>query len=478
METVSQTALAHAPEGGWRTEWRAMILLALPLALVQLGQLAIHTTEVLLLGRLSAERLAGVTLAWSLFQPAFMIAIGITQATAPLVAQALGAGNLRDVRRAVRQGLWVSLCIFVPLGLLLWHAKPLFLAIGQDAALLDDTETYLRSVLWGLPFGAGFVVLRSLTSAYGRTRAVLVITGVAIVFNLVLSYGLIFGAFGLPGLEVLGAGLGAAISWAFMFLGLLAYCLLRKPFSELALLGRFWVPDWRSFFEVWRLGLPIAGAFLLETGTFAAATLMMGRFGTAELAAHQVTLQLAATSFMVPLGIGIAATTRIGLAVGRRDGAAVRRAGVTALAMGTGFMAVMAIIFWTNGAPLVDVFFGGDDPHSLRAATLALSFLHVAAWFQLFDAIQVVGISALRGLRDTTIPMWLAGLGYWGIGMPFALALGFLTPLAGVGIWIGLAISLAVVALAMLYRFARLSRPARLDPLLRHAAPADLIPTA
>lgn len=443
-----------------------MLALAWPLALTQFGQLLIHSTEVLLLGRLSPEKLASATLAWSLFQPAFMVAIGVVQATAPLIAQARGARDLRRVRRAVRQGLWVSISLFLPLALLLWHARPLYVALGQDSALLDDTMTYLRVVLWSLPFGAGFIVLRCFVSAFGRTRAILVITGLAVLFNLALSYALIFGHFGLPRLEVLGAGLGALASWALMFLALLAYCLRHRVFRRFTLLGRFWIPDWQSFFEIWRLGLPIGGALLMETSIFAASTLMMGQLGAVDLAAHQVTLQIAATSFMVPLGIGIAATIRIGIAVGRRDADGVRLAGWSAVLMGFLFMAAMALLFWLKGELLVGIFFDPDTPEARPSLALALAFLHIAAWFQLFDALQTIGIAALRGLRDTTIPMWLAGLGYWGVGLPATLILGFQTPLAGRGIWIGLAMALGAVAIAMTLRFHFLTRGLRLQARL------------
>jgi MATE family multidrug resistance protein len=451
------------PVAALRAELGAMLALALPLALTQVGQILIHGTEVLLLGRLSPMALAAVTLAWALFHVCFIFSLGVVQATAPLIAAAKGARRPREVRRAVRQGLWVALLVTLPLGALLWFGRYPLAWMGQDPALLDGAETYLRAIAFGLPFGAGFLVLRNFVSAYGRTGAIMAATFAAVLFNIGLSWGLIFGELGLPRLEILGAGIGAAASWAFMFLVLLAYCLLARPFRRFALLGRFWRPDWRTFGEVWGLGLPIGAAMLMETGLFATSTLMMGLIGTAELAAHQVTLQLVATGFMVPLGISIAATIRVGLAMGARDPAGVRRAGWVAAALGAGFMIGMALLYWSAGERLVAFFFDPADAGTPAAVGFAAGFIAVAALFQLVDGLQVIGIANLRGMQDTAIPMWLAGFGYWVVGFPAMAVLAFATPLAGTGIWLALAIALSIVAASMLWRFRRLTAPGRLD---------------
>jgi multidrug resistance protein, MATE family len=446
-----------------RTEFGAMLALALPLALTQLGQILIHGTEVLLLGRLAPAKLAAVTIGWSLFHICFMFAIGTVQATAPAVAQARGARQPRQVRRAVRQGLWLALAVTLPMGLLLWFSRPIFLAIGQDPALLDDTMVYLRAIALGLPFGAGYIVLRCFVAAYGRTAAVMIVTYAAFLVNIPLSYGLIFGAFGLPRLEVLGAGIGAAVSWALMFFGLLGYCLMARPFRRFVILGRFWRSDWATFKELWRIGLPIGLAVVMESGLFSAATLMVGLVGTAALAAHQVTLQLGATAFMVPLGIGIAATIRVGLAVGAGDADGVRRAGWVAAGLGAAFMAGIALLFWTLGETMIGWFFDHDQPGTAATITMAVGFIKIAAIFALADGLQVIGISNLRGMKDTAVPMWIAGFGYWVIGFPAAAMLTFGTPLAGRGVWVGLALALATVAVAMLWRFHRLTAPGRLE---------------
>ena len=439
-------------------ELRAMLALALPLALTQLTQILIHTTEVLLLGRLGPAPLAAATLAAALFHAGMMFGVGVVSATAPLIAQAKGARQPRLIARTVRQGLWMTLAITGPLIALLWWTRPLLAAMGQDPALLPMTEAYMRWAVWGMPFAVGFIVLRSFIAAFARTRAVLVAALVGAVVNLPLSWLLIFGGLGLPGLGTAGAGIAVATVFTLMFAILLAYCLRAAPFRRYAVLRGLWRPDLVVFREVLRVGLPIGGAVLLEVGLFASATLLMGLIGTAQLAAHQVALQLASIAFMVPLGLSQAATIRVGLAIGAGDGAQARLAGWVACGLGTGFMAATAVLFWTQRAELAGLFLDADTADGAAALGYALVFLRIAALFQLVDGLQVIGIANLRGLKDTTIPMWLAAFGYWVVGFSSCWVLGFHTSLGGTGIWIGLAFALATVGVVMVWRFDRLTR--------------------
>ncbi len=439
-------------------ELRAMLWLAFPLVLTQLTQILVHTTEVLMLGRLGAAALAAATLAAALFHTGMMFAIGVASATAPLIAQAKGARQPRQIRRVVRQGLWMTLAITLPLMVALWYVRPLLSLMGQDESLLAMTEQYMRAALWGLPFSVGFIVLRSFVAAFGQARAILAAALVAALINVPLSWLLIFGGLGIPAMATLGAGIGVAVTFALMFGLLLAYCLLVTPFRRYDVLGRFWRPDWATFREIYRVGFPIGGAVVMETGLFATSTLFMGLIGTAQLAAHQIALQLASIAFMVPLGLSHAATIRVGLAVGAGDWARARLAGRVACGLGTAFMATMALLFAMAPETLIGMFLDARTPEGAAATAFAVGFLRIAALFQLVDGLQVIGIASLRGLRDTKVPMWLAGFGYWVVGFPICWLLGFHTALAGRGIWIGLAFALATVALVMVLRFERLTR--------------------
>jgi MATE family multidrug resistance protein len=461
----SSVTLPAARAAGTAALWhelRAMLALALPLALTQIAQVLVHTTEVVLLGRLSAQALAAASLGAALFHTGFMFAVGVVSATAPLIALAKGARKPRALRRAVRQGLWVTLALSLPLGLLLaLTARPLLALMGQDPHLLPLTEAYVRMAVLGLPFGVGFIVLRSFTSAFGKTSAVLWATLFAVTLNVPFSWAVIFGHLGLPAMGTMGAGLGVAVTYALMFLALLLYSLSAKPFRRFAILGRFLRPDWQTFREILKVGVPIGGTLLMEVGIFATSALLMGLIGTESLAAHQVTVQIASTAFMVPLGISHAATIRVGLAEGARDRTGVRRAGFTALGLGTAFMGATGLLFWFSAEHLVGLFFAADAPGAAEAIVLASSFLRVAALFQLVDGMQVIGIANLRGFKDTRVPMGLAAFGYWVVGFPTCILLGFYTPLGGIGIWMGLAVALSVVAVMVVWRFERLTRARR-----------------
>jgi MATE family multidrug resistance protein len=235
---------------------------------------------------------------------------------------------------------------------------------------------------------------------------------------------------------------------------LLAFVLRHRRFRRFHILLRFWKPDWSRFREIARVGLPIGLTILAEVGLFTAAAFLMGWLGTDEVAAHAVALQCASTAFMVPLGLGTAATVRVGIAYGRGDPDAVGKAGWTGFALGTGFMAFTALLFITAGPLIVGLFLDRNEPANAIALQLAATYLVVAGIFQLVDGAQVTAANALRGLSDTTIPMILAIFGYWAVGMPTAYVLGFTLGWRGVGIWTGLAVGLACVAVLLVGRFA------------------------
>jgi multidrug resistance protein, MATE family len=249
-----------------------------------------------------------------------------------------------------------------------------------------------------------------------------------------------------------------------MFGLMLAYVLRQRRFKRFYVLMRFSTPDWPRFREIFRIGTPIGLTVLAEVGLFTAAALLMGRLGTDEVAAHAIALQCASMAFMVPLGLGIAATVRVGTAYGRSDPDGIHKAGWTAFVLGTSFMAVSCILFLTAGPTIVSWFLDPRAPENANALALAASFLVIAGVFQLVDGAQVVAAHALRGLSDTKVPMLFAILGYWLVGLPVAYVLGFVLDWRGVGIWIGLAAGLAFVAVVLLIRFALRERLGLLRP--------------
>ncbi len=449
----------------WKQELRATFALGWPLVIAQLAQNALHTTDVILLGWLGPTYLAAGTLATTFFMPFLLLGVGIVGAVAPLVAQARGARNIKAIRRIVRQGFWVAIMMATLLLPLVLQIRPVYEFLGQDPAATVMAEQFIQIVAWSLFPATGIIALRSFLSAFDATRAILVITVLGVVVNALIAYTLIFGHFGLPRLELRGAAIATLTTNIVMFVVMLAYVVRHRRFSRFHILLRFWKPDWGHFRAILRIGVPIALTVVAEVGMFTAAALLMGRLGTDEVAAHAVALQCASMAFMVPLGLGIAATVRVGAAYGRRDVDGIRKAGWTAFAMGTSFMTISCVAFLLFGRPIVSIFLDPTVEANINAVGLAVSFLAVAGIFQLVDGAQVAAAHALRGLSDTKIPMVLAIIGYWMVGLPTSYVLGFVFDLRGVGIWMGLAVGLAFVATVLVARFALRERLGLLEKI-------------
>jgi MATE family multidrug resistance protein len=445
---------ASVNNGLWRDELRATLKLAWPLILANLTQQTIQATDILLMGRLGASQLAAATLALNLTFTFNIFLLGLITASAPLMATALGQrfNAVRDVRRTFRAGLWLIAIALPPYWFLLWHVGALMRAFGQAPELAEQGQTFLRAYMWCTAPWLLFQLLRNFVSALERPRVVLWLSIGGIALNALLSWSLIFGHFGLPALGLAGGGLGSTLTWLIMCGALVTVISRERRFRRFHLLGHMWRFDRQRTRAMAALGWPIAATMSLEMGVFALAAYFMGWIGAPAVAAHAVALQLAALTFMVPLGLGQAATVRVGLALGRRDEAGITRAGWTAWVIGVSFMAAMAVVMWSVPRPLVTVFLS-DVPANAAAIGLAVSFLKVAAAFQLFDGAQVIGAGMLRGLHDTRWPLIFALVGYWGIGLGIGSWLAFSRDWRGVGIWTGLASGLAAVALLMLARW-------------------------
>jgi MATE family multidrug resistance protein len=453
-------AHAESQSRRWRAEARATLALAAPLILTNVAQALIHATDVVLLGWAGPRTLAAATLGINVYFAFLIFGMGLVTAAAPMIARELGARrhSVRDVRRTVRQAMWAAAAICVPVWAVLWNTSALLVLLGQDPALAADAQTFVRALMWGMLPYLLYLVLRSFISALERPMWSLGVGLACVIFNAVLNYGLIFGKFGLPALGILGAGIGSAFANLLMFAGLGLVVALDRGFRRYRLFGRFWRADWERFRKVWRLGLPIAVTLALEITIFNAAVFLMGLIGTESLAAHAIAIQIASLTFMVPLGLGQAVTVRVGLAFGRRDPAGVAIAGWTALGLAVAFMGTMALVMIAAPGLLVSIFLDPADPANAPVIRLAVSFLVVAALFQIFDGAQVVGAGMLRGLHDTRVPMVYAGFGYWIVGLLTGVGLGFGLGWEGVGIWTGLAAGLGVVAVLMIVRWTRRER--------------------
>ncbi len=430
---------------------RALLTLGLPLIGSHLGQMAIHTTDTVMLGWYGVEELAALVLAGPAFFVFFIVGSGFAWAVMPMVASYAGTGQGAQVRRVTRMGLWLSVLYgLLATPFLVW-SEPILLALGQEPGVSALAADYLRIIAIGFIPSLLVMVLKSYLAALERTQAVFWITIATAVLNGVLNYALIFGNWGFPELGVAGA---AIASVTLQIVTLLALCLyVARVTPEYALFTRIWRPDWEAFRAVFRLGWPIGLTSLAETGLFAASSLMVGWIGTVELAAHGIALNVASITFMVHIGLSQAATIRVGQFHGRDETAELRRAAYVAYVLSMLMVAVTIAAFLLFGAPIVGLFVDPGDPARPAIIAVGVTLLAMAALFQLVDAGQVMSLGILRGLQDTRVPMIIAAISYWGLGMPAAYVLGFPLGFGVVGVWTGLVLGLAGAAGFLFLRF-------------------------
>ncbi|MCY0096108.1 MATE family efflux transporter [Hoeflea ulvae] len=439
----------------WGAQIWATLALGLPLVGTQIAQIAIATTDVVMLGWYGTAELAATVLASQAFFVVFIFGSGFAGAILPLAAQAEGRNDPTHVRRSVRMGMWILLIYAVAVMPFLWNLEPVLLALGQKPELAALASDYIRIAQWGMFPALMMMALRSFFAARSRAAIVLWSALIGTVANAILNYGLIFGNFGWPEMGVRGAAVASVVSSSVIFLIMAGWALYHPRHQDYRLFQRFWRPEWSAFFEVFRLGLPIGLTILAEVGLFLAASVMMGWLGTVQLAAHGIAIQLASISFMVPLGLSHAATVRVGQAYGRGDMAGLARASHVVMALAIVISVASAILFWLLPEPLVSLFLDESNVDAAELLAVAVPLILVAAAFQIVDAIQVIASGLLRGIKDTRIPMWIAVISYWPVGLSAAYGLGFGLGFGGPGIWAGLAIGLGVAAVLLNIRFAR-----------------------
>ena len=450
--------IGNGPRDGdreWYSELRQTIRLAVPLVGSFVGAVAITTTDVIMMGWLGPESLAAGSLGYNLVFPLYLLGLGIILAVAPLTAQAFGAGDEAGVRRSLRQGLWMGFALAVPFGAVLWEGRAILLLFGQDPKLADMAEGYLRAVLWGLAPIFWYTALRSFLTALARTSAILIVAIAGVAVNALGNYALMFGKFGFPRLELVGAGLSTVIVDVFLFLGLL-FSLVRQPeCRRYGLFERFWRPDWPRFLALFRLGLPIGFGIIAGAFFFSAAIFLMGKLGTVEVAATTIVLQCMAVAFMAPLGIGHATMVRVGYHAGAGRPRSVRHAASAGYLVAIAALLAIAAIFLVSGERLVAFYLKPDGVVEGRVASLAAGLMATAALFQIFDGLQMMGVSVLRGLHAMRTAMWLAFFSFWGVGFSSCMVLGFGLDLGMSGVWWGVGLGLlsaAVLAGVMAWR--------------------------
>ena len=436
-------------------EIKASLVLAGPVVASQLAQMSMGFVDTLMVGRLGTASLAGVALGNTVFFTTLLICLGVVIAVGPMVSQAYGAGEEEPISRSVRQGFWMALTLTVPAFLFLWNAGALLRAVGQEPETVALTERYLRAIVWGFLPALWFAALRSLAEGLSKPWPVTIIAFCGIGLNIAANAALMFGRWGFPALGLEGTGWASTMVFWTLFGALALYVQFRPGFRRYPIFARIGRPDPQYFRELFRIGWPIGVAYGIEAGFFTMTALLVGLFGTTTLAAHHIAIQCASFTFMVPLGIGVAGSVRVGQAAGRGDADGVQQAGWVAIGLAVTAMLAAATLFWTVPRSVVGLYLDTADPANADVVPLAVMLLGVAAVFQVFDGVQVAAAGALRGLKDTRVPMLIGFFSYWVVGLSAGYVLGFVLGWGATGLWWGLVIGLAMAAVLLSRRFHR-----------------------
>ncbi len=436
-----------------REDLAAMLRLAVPVVVIQVGLMLMGVVDTMVVGRVSAEALAAVALGNIAVMAVASFGLGTLMVVDPLVSQALGAGDQSAVRRAVQRGMFVVVILTVPSVLVLLPVEPVLTLLRQPPEIVPIAAGYVYRRLPGLLAFFGFIVLRQTLQAMERMWPIVVTMVAANLLNLVLDIGLVYGRWGMPAMGPFGSAWATTISRSFLFVGLLL--IARRDLAPmLARLDRE-AFRLRPLINTLKLGLPIGVQVNMEFLSVAVIALLMGSLGALAMAAHQVAINLAALTFMVPLGVSAAAAVKVGNAVGRGHGMDARRSASAALVCGGGFMIFSAVLFLAFPRLLASAY-----TSDLQVVLLAATLIPIAGIFQVFDGLQIVAAGVLRGLGDTRVPMVINFLGIWFFGVPVSLWLAFGLDLGPQGLWWGFVTDLFAVAVLLLIRIAvKLSRP-------------------
>jgi multidrug resistance protein, MATE family len=440
-----------------RVELRAMLRLAIPLVLTEVGWMLMGVIDTMAVGRVSAAALGAVSVGTMVFVVLGIFASGLWRGLDTFVAQSFGAGDPEDCRHSLINGVWLALFLMIPVMALIAASIPVLGYFGIDPDVQREIGPYLRALNWSAPPLLLYFGFRRYLQSVNIVRPVLLTLISANLVNLAGNWIFVFGNLGAPRLGAPGSGWATCVSRVYM-MTMLGAVILKH---DRKLVHARWMPDLTRIVELLKLGLPAAGQILFETGVFATVTVLIGKLSAVALAGHQIALTTVSMTFMMPLGISSAAAVRVGQAIGRGDPAGAARSGWTALALGGMVMSAAALALTVIPHAIARLF--TPDPAIIAAGVI---LLRVAAFFQLFDGIQVVATGALRGAGDTRTPMLCHFAGYWLIGLPAGALLCFHYEFGAPGLWMGLSAGLILIGIVLLFVWRRESAASSSDGML------------
>lgn len=435
-----------------KKEMSLTLTLASPLIAALLAQTTMEIVNALMLGRLGPLQLAAGSLGIAVFFMMLVLCIGLFSASGVLIARSYGSGQHLAISQIISQSIYLAIFLGIACMCLLWYVPTILLLIGEQPEIVSLSAQFLQGLLWGMPPLLMFIALREFVSAMSYTKIIMLLSLCAAPLTALGNYVLIYGKLGFPALGISGIGYSTAFMQWCLLLAMLMFIYKNKKLKPY-LFNHFQPLMIKHFWEMIRLGTPVSVTMGLEAGLFSVTTLLMGYFGAISLASHQIALQCATFAFMFPLGIAQATAIRVGQSRGAENVQQAKYAGYAGLFLGIGAASLTAFIFLAFPMTLIHFFISTDAPDYRILVTTAVHFLWVMTLFQLLDAIQVIMSGALRGLKDTFVPMWLGLLSYWVSGLISGYYLAFVLKLGGIGLWWGLGIGIGVSGILLLLRF-------------------------
>ncbi|MDH3362569.1 MAG: MATE family efflux transporter [Gammaproteobacteria bacterium] len=441
-------------DSGWREQAKSLLRLGGPLIINNLAVAGMQFADTVMAGQLGADALAAVAVGGSVWMLGFSFCLGLLMAISPIAARHTGAGNYGLIGRYTRQGIFLGVAMGVPMILIAQFAvDPLLTLIGIDPGFRDLTVGYVRAIMFGAPGIFIFLALRFTTEGIGHTRPIMFTSTFSLICNVFLNYVLMFGKFGAPAMGAVGCGFASAITMWIVALALGAYIFISPHYRPFRIFMRVARVRLSALKEIVYLGVPIAITITAEAGLFAAVSILVGTRGTEITAAHQIAINFSATMFMIPLALSSAITVRVGQLIGAGDMRGARSSGAIGIGLCASFMALSAIFLLIFRDAVVSLY--TDDP-AVRG--IAISLLLMAAIFQVADGVQVGAAGALRGYKDTRIPMAVNMFAYWALAFPLAFLAAITFKAPPNYIWAGFVVGLGVAAILLTWRYYRLSK--------------------
>ena len=437
-----------------RNESGILLKIGVPVILAQLLQMSMSFVDTVMAGRLSPEDLAAVAVGSSILMPFIVLCLGCMMAVTPIVAQNIGARNLNVIGKNARQVLWLSLILALPSFFILRNLDLAFRLIGVTEDIIPIAAGYLKAISWGIFPAYAYGALRYFSEGLSVTRPAMFVALIGTLVNIPANYILMFGKLGFPQLGAVGTGYASAIVFTVMFAAMLIFTWTHRPYKRFGIFSRFRLPEWSYLRELLTVGVPIGISSSMEVTMFAAVSLMVSTISTLAVAGHQIAINFAAMMFMIPFGLSVAISARVGNAAGRKNSQEARFRGFVGVGVASLIMLVTATIILLFPSQIVSIYTSDTD-----VTSVAVQLLFMAAIFQLSDGLQVSGFGALRGLKDTTIPMIVNLIAYWIIGIPVAYYIGFGLGYGATGLWGGLIAGLTVAGILHNLRFFKKTEP-------------------